>query len=46
MIILVLTAKFSGVLSASPRSVVQDMDEQSDSLPPSRWDNRPAWQRK
>jgi probable O-glycosylation ligase (exosortase A-associated) len=45
MIILLLAARFSGVLQKSPKSVTQAVDEPA-GHPSARWNNRPAWQRK
>lgn len=43
MIILLLAAKFSGVLSKSSQNVAQAVDQTAD---PSRWNSKPAWLRK
>jgi probable O-glycosylation ligase (exosortase A-associated) len=45
MIILVLAAKFSGVLKKSSQSAVQAMEEPP-AHPSARWNDRPAWQTK
>ena len=46
MIILVLVAKFAGLLNHAPQSAAQAMDEASVHPPSTRWDYKPAWQRK